>query len=92
MRVRLVFIDRNLNDACCSPIPTRVNSTLFQEDNARPYIARVITRFLEENNVILLSWPSCFPDLSLIEQVWNMIGSPLSNLPEPPDNLVHLCH
>lgn len=40
----------------------------------------------------LLSWPSHSPDLSPIEHMWDMIDTRLSNLLQPPNNLVYLRH
>ena len=35
--------------------------TLMQ-DNARPHVARVITQFLQQNNVNVMPWPAVSPD------------------------------
>ena len=35
--------------------------TLMQ-DNARPHVVRVITQFLQQNNVNVMPWPAVSPD------------------------------
>ncbi|CAH1991400.1 unnamed protein product [Acanthoscelides obtectus] len=52
----------------------------FQQDNARPQVARVTIDFFQHNDVTLLSWPPRSPDLSPIEHV-------LLNLQRPPQTL-----
>ena len=37
---------------------------IFQRDNARPHVARVINDFLNQNNVDRLPWPAFSPDFS----------------------------
>ena len=39
---------------------------MFQQDNARPYTARVAMDFLTQNNINILPWPSKSPDLNPI--------------------------
>ncbi|CAH1988838.1 unnamed protein product [Acanthoscelides obtectus] len=41
----------------------------FQQDNARPHVARVTIDFFQHNDVTLLPWPPRSPDLSPIEHV-----------------------
>ena len=52
----------------------RNNRFLFQQDNARPHIARLSMNFLQSNNVNALPWPSLFSDLAPIEHVWDMLN------------------
>lgn len=63
---------------------------IFQQDNARPHIARVTLECFERNEVNLLPWPPRSPDLSPIEHVWDIIGRRLRNLPHPPQTLAAL--
>ena len=46
------------------------NNLTFQQDNARPYVARIAREFLNNNNIHPLDWPPYSPDLSQIEHLW----------------------
>ncbi|CAH1961371.1 unnamed protein product [Acanthoscelides obtectus] len=59
----------------------------FQQDNARPHVARVTIDFFQHNDVTLLPWPPRSPDLSPIEHVWDVMGRRLLNLQRPPQTL-----
>ena len=72
------------------PYIQRIGNALFQQDNARPHIARVTMAHLEQSNVNVLPWPPRSPDLSPIEHVWDMVGRRLGRLPNPPRTLAEL--
>ncbi|GFV16115.1 transposable element Tcb2 transposase [Trichonephila clavipes] len=48
-----------------------LSGTIFQQDNARPHIARVAQVFLRHFQT--LTWPSRSPDLSPVDHVWNQL-------------------
>jgi hypothetical protein len=52
-------------------IQAQANNVTFQQDNARPHVARVVRAYLTQQNVDLLPWPAVSPDLSPIEHVWD---------------------
>jgi hypothetical protein len=72
-------ISSNNNQWCSAPyvilfIQAQTNNVTFQQDNARPHVARVVRDYLTQQNVDLLPWPAVSPDLSPIEHVgvkWN---------------------
>ncbi|UYV74044.1 hypothetical protein LAZ67_11001965 [Cordylochernes scorpioides] len=58
-----------------------VPNALYQQDNARPHIARISQQALQD--VQMPPWPPYSPDLSPIEHVWDIIGRRLHALPQP---------
>ncbi|GFX99814.1 transposable element Tcb1 transposase [Trichonephila clavipes] len=51
----------------------RLPGAIFQQDNARPHMARVSQDCL--HTVTTLSWPPQSPDLFPIEYIWDHLGS-----------------
>ncbi|GFU67785.1 transposable element Tcb1 transposase [Trichonephila clavipes] len=49
-------------------------TSIFQQDNARPHVARIAQRFFVNHQVELLPWPARSPDLSQIEKMWSMVA------------------
>ena len=60
--------------------------TLFQQDNARPHSAQATQNFLRSNNVCVMPWPACSPDLSPIEHLWDQLKSAIARRPRQPKN------
>jgi hypothetical protein len=52
-------------------IQAQANNVTFQQDNARPHVARVVRDYLTQQNVDLLPCPAVSPDCSPIEHVWD---------------------
>lgn len=63
---------------------------LLTDDNARPYRARVVQQYLEDETIERLDWPARSTDLNPIEHVWNMLQVALSRRPVQPRSLEHL--
>ncbi|GFV36035.1 transposable element Tc3 transposase [Trichonephila clavipes] len=49
-------------------------TTIFQQDNARPHVVRIVQRFFVNHQTELLPWPARSPDLSPIESMWSMVA------------------
>ncbi|CAH1982627.1 unnamed protein product [Acanthoscelides obtectus] len=95
-RSPLIFIRGNMNaqryihevlEPHLLPYLDTLADPTFQQDNARPHVARVTIDFFQHNDVTLLPWPPRSPDLSPIEHVWDMMGRRLLNLQCPPQTL-----
>lgn len=56
---------------------------VFQQDNARPHVARTVMTYLDSQQVQLLPWPAYSPDMSPIEHVWDIVGRRLARDPRP---------
>jgi hypothetical protein len=65
-------------------IQAQANTVTFQQDNARPHVARVVRDYLTQQNVDLLPWPAVSPNRSPIEHVWDEMERRLRHLPNQP--------
>ena len=58
---------------------------VFMQDNALPHTARDTIRLLRANNIRMLDWPACSPDLNPIEHVWDEIDRRIRRMPAQQD-------
>ena len=62
----------------------------FQDDNARPHRAQVVSAYLRQEGIQTLDWPSKSPDLSPIEHLWDVLGRRVYARDPGPANLAQL--
>ncbi|GFW80891.1 transposable element Tcb1 transposase [Trichonephila clavipes] len=73
-----------------SRTPLGLSTDIFQQDNARPHVARIVQSFFVNHQIELLPWPARSPDLSPIENMWSMVAQRLIQITPPattPDQL-----
>ncbi|GFV29966.1 transposable element Tcb1 transposase [Trichonephila clavipes] len=51
-----------------------LTTAIFQQDKARPHVARIVQKFFVNHQIELLPWPARSPDLSPIENMWSMVA------------------
>ncbi|GFV69226.1 transposable element Tcb1 transposase [Trichonephila clavipes] len=49
-------------------------TTIFQQDNVRPHVARIVQRFFVNHQIQLLPWPARSVDISPIENMWSLVA------------------
>ncbi|GFV57628.1 transposable element Tcb1 transposase [Trichonephila clavipes] len=65
-------------------------AAIFQQDNARSHVARIVQRSIVNHPIELLPWPARSLDLSPIENMWFMVAQRLTQITPPaatPDQL-----
>ena len=99
-KTQLVFVPGNLNarryiDEILVPVtqPHLIQmgqDAIFQQDNARPHTARIVTNHFQQYQVNVMGWPACSPDLNPIEHVWDQLGKAVRARITPQHTLMHL--
>ncbi|GFT84539.1 transposable element Tcb1 transposase [Trichonephila clavipes] len=67
-----------------------LTTAIFEQDNARPHVVRIVQMFFENHQIEFLPWPARSPDLSPIENMWSMVSQRLTQITPPaatPDQL-----
>ncbi|UYV71959.1 hypothetical protein LAZ67_9001355 [Cordylochernes scorpioides] len=98
-RTPLVRLDGTLNsqryiyevlEPVVLPYLQGLPTIIFQQNNARPHVERIVQRFFVNRQIELLPWPARSPELSPIENMWSMVAQRLTQITSPattPDQL-----
>ncbi|GFV61896.1 transposable element Tcb1 transposase [Trichonephila clavipes] len=73
-----------------APCVMGLETAIFQQDNARPHVVRIVQRFFVNYQIQLLPWPARSPHLSPIENKCSMVAQRLTQITPPaatPDQL-----
>ncbi|GFX38557.1 transposable element Tcb1 transposase [Trichonephila clavipes] len=63
-------------------------TAIFQQDNARPHVARIVQRFFVNHQIEFLPWPARSLDLSPIENMRSMVAQRLTQItPQLPHQI-----
>ncbi|GFV33955.1 transposable element Tc1 transposase [Trichonephila clavipes] len=65
------------------PFLQGILEAIFQQDNARPHVAKTVQDFYSVQHMQLLPWPAYSPDMSHIQQVWDLVSRLLARDPRP---------
>ncbi|GFS57993.1 transposable element Tcb2 transposase [Trichonephila inaurata madagascariensis] len=60
-----------------------IPGAIFQQNNARPHVAKTVRDFCSAQHMQLHSWSAYSPDMSPIEHVWDLVGRRLARDPRP---------
>ncbi|GFV73498.1 transposable element Tcb1 transposase [Trichonephila clavipes] len=60
-----------------------LTTTIFQQDNVRPHVIRIVRRFFVNHQIELLAWLARSPDLSPIENMWSIVAQRLTQITPP---------
>ena len=70
----IAYMDDNLHPIAIPALQAVGPGAILQDDNARPHRARVVSKFLQQQQVIRMDWPSRSPNHTPIKHLWDVLG------------------
>ncbi|GFT34553.1 transposable element Tcb1 transposase [Trichonephila clavipes] len=67
-------------DSVVHPYLHGLATAIFQQDNARPQVTRIVQKLFVNLQIELLPWPARSPDLSPIENMWSMVDQQMTQI------------
>ncbi|GFX66934.1 transposable element Tc3 transposase [Trichonephila clavipes] len=80
----------NVLESVVLPYLQGLATAIFQQDNARPHVARIVQKLVVNPQIELLPSAARSPDLSPIENMWSMVAQRLTQITPPAATLDHL--
>ncbi|GFU88683.1 transposable element Tcb1 transposase [Trichonephila clavipes] len=77
--------------ASCPSLSSGLTTAIFQQDNARPHVTRIVQRFFVNHEIVLLPWPVRSLDLPPKENMWSMVAQRLTQITPPASTPDQLC-
>ena len=56
----------------------------YQDDNATPHFSRVVTDYLQQEEITKMDQPAQYPDCNPIEHLWDELGHAINNMDHSP--------